>query len=88
MNVGVSFINSFKFREYIAVYQDKSEIQIAQSTLARSMVSSHDLLIVAHDFQVSLIVGAQFCILALIANIVVLAGRDLMQWLHWKANFT
>ena len=88
MNGCMSFINRFKFREYIDVYQDKSEIQLAQSTLARSLVSSYGLLSIAHDLQLSLVVGAQFCMLALIVNIVVLAGWELMRWLHWKDDFT
>ena len=78
MNGCVSFINSFKFREYIVVYQDKSEIHLAQSTLARSLVSGHGLLAISHALQVSLPVGARFCMLALIANIFVLAGQELM----------
>lgn len=88
MNGCVSFINSFKFRGYIVVYQDKSEIQLAQSTLARSLVSSHGLLAIAHALQVNLVFGARFCMLALIANIVVPAGWELMRWLHWKDDFT
>ena len=70
----VSFINDFMFQIHISMYQDESEIHLAQSILARSLVSSHDLLSIAHALQVSLVVGAQCCMLALIANIVVLAG--------------
>ena len=70
------------------MYQNESEIWLAQSILARSLVSSHDLLTISHALQVSLVVGARFCMLDIIANIVVLAGRELMRWLHWKADFT
>lgn len=84
----VSFINDFRFQEHIFVYQDERKIQLTQSILARSLVSSHDLLSVAHVLQVSIFVGAQFCMLALIANIVDLAGWELLRWLHWKADFT
>lgn len=84
----VSFINDFRFQEHIYVYPDESEIQLAQSILACSLVSSHDLLVVTHAIQLSLVVGAQFCMLALILNIVVRARWELMRWLNWKADFT
>ena len=87
INRCVSFIN-VEFQEHIAVYQDESGIQLAQSILACSMVSIHDLLAVAHALQVSFVVTAQFCMLDLIPNIVFPATRELMQWLHWKADFT
>ena len=56
INRCVSFIN-VEFQEHIAVYQDESGIQLAQSLLARSLVSIHDLLAVAHALQVIFVVG-------------------------------
>lgn len=84
----VSFIDDFRFQVHIFVCQDESEIQLEQSILECSLVSSHDLLVVAHAFQVSLVFNAQFLMLVLISNIVVLAGWELMRWLHWKSDFT
>ena len=78
----VSFIDDFRFQVHISVHQDENEIQLEPSIMAHSLVSSHDLLVVAHAFQVNLVVSEQFCMLVLISNIVVLAGRELMRWLH------
>ena len=84
----VSFVKNVEFQEHIVVYQDKIRIQLTQAILAFSLVCICDLLDVAHALQVSLAVGARFCMLALIANIVILADQELMRWLHWKADFT
>ena len=88
MNGFVSFIKNVKFQEHIAVYQDESGISLTQSILACSLVSIHDLLAVAHTLQVSFSVDAIFWMLALIPSIVVVAGWELMWWLHWKVDFT
>ena len=88
MNGFVSFIKIVEFQENIVVYQDESGIQLAQSILACSLVSIHDLLAIAHALQVIFVVDAHYCMLALIPNIVVLAGQKIMRWLHWKADFT
>ena len=87
MNRCVSFIN-VEFQEHIFVYQDESGIQLAQSILACSLVSIHDLLSIAPALQVIFIVTALFWMLALISSIVVTAGWELMRWLHWKVDFT
>ena len=87
MNDCVSFIN-VEFQEHIAMYQDESGIQLAQSILACSLVSIYDHLAVAPAPQVSFVAVALFWILALILIIIVLAGQELMRWLHWKADFT
>ena len=87
MNGCVSFIN-VEFQEHVVVYQDESGIQLAQSILACSLVSIRDLLAVSHALQVSFVVTALFWMLALISSIVVVAGWELMRWLHWKSDFT
>ena len=84
----VPFLYDFRFQVHIFVHQVESEIQLEQSILAHYQVSIHDLLVVSHALQVSIDVGARFCMMALIANIVVLIGWELMRWLHWKADFT
>ena len=87
MNDYVSFIN-VEFQEHIVVYQDESGIQLAQSILACSLVSIYDRLAIAPAPQVSFVVTALFWILALILIIFFIAGCKLMQWLHWKTDFT
>ena len=84
----VSFINNVEFQEQIEVYQDESENQPAQSVLACSLASISDHLAVAPAPQVRFVATALFWILALILIIVVLAGQELMWWLHWKDDFT
>ena len=84
----VSFINNVEFQEHIAGYPDENGIQLAQSVLACSMVSISDHLVVAPAPQVRFVATALFWILALILIIVVLAGQELMWWLHWNADFT
>ena len=81
MNDYGSFIN-VEFQEHIAMYQDESGIQLAQSFLACSLVYIHDLLAVAHAPQVSFVVTALFWILALTLIIFFVAGCKLMRWLH------
>ena len=86
MNDFMSFIHNVEFQEHIVGYQDNNEIQLAQSILAFFLVSIHDLLAVAPALQVSFVVTALFWMLALIPSIVVIAGWELMRWLHWKAD--
>lgn len=88
MNGCVSFIDNFRFQVHLPVYHEEIAIELEQYIMAHSLVSSDELPIFSHDFQVSLVVGEKFCMLVLNANIFVLGGRELMQWLHWKYNFT
>ena len=88
MNGFMSFIHNVEFQEHIVGYQDKNGIQLTQSVLACSLVSISDHLIVAPAPRVSFVDAALFWMLALILIIVVLAGQELMRWLHWKAHFT
>lgn len=82
-----SFIN-VEFQEHIAIYQDESGIQLAQYFLACSLASIYDRLAIALAPQVSFVATTLFWILALFLIIVVVAGCKLLQWLHWKTDFT
>ena len=88
MNDFFSFIHNVEFQQHIVGYQDKNGIQLAQSVLACSLVGIYDHLTVAPAPQVSFVAAAIFWMLALILIIVVLAGQELVRWLHWKDDFT
>ena len=88
MNDFMSSINNVEYQEQIEVYQDESGNQPAQSVLACSLVGIYDRLAVASTPQVSVVATALFWILVLILTMLVLAGRELMRWLHWKTDFT